>query len=368
MADRDYFDRDRQRTWDREDRERERERARERESGDRWSDRSGSQFSSSGDWGNRRDDETHRGGEWGRESRRETWDRSQRHDQYTRGDEPERWGERSSWYGQGRGTSEHYQRGGSGSEGGYSSERSHGSSRGFTERGGGTGLRDDEDWADRNRERFGRRDYRDYRDYGQSTPGSSFANTGYGSGWGGGLSGFAGSAATYMDRGQQGRFTGRGPKGWRRSDERIREDVCERLTMHPDIDASDIDVQVREAEVTLLGVVDDRHAKRLAEEIIENISGVREVTNQIRVRRTEERRDLRDQGLGSGFDTSTGNRGETPLGLNQPGQQRPAQQPTGQYSGRPQQTGQPYSGQHSDQPATQQPQYTGAVPNNRPNR
>jgi osmotically-inducible protein OsmY len=262
---------------------------------------------------------------------------------------------------------EHYQRGGSGSEGGSGAERSHGTSRGYTDRGGGTGLRDDERWAERNRERFGSREYRDHRDYGQSASGSSFANTGYGSGWGGGLSGFAGSASTYMDRGQQGRFSGRGPKGWRRSDERIREDVCERLTMHPDIDASDIDVQVREAEVILTGVVDDRHAKRLAEEIIENISGLKDVNNQIRIRRMEERgRDARDQGLGSGFDTSTGNRGEAPLGLNQPGQQRPQQQ-TGQYSVRPQ-SGSQYGGQQSDQPSSQQPQYSGAIQHNRTNR
>ena len=155
-----------------------------------------------------------------------------------------------------------------------------------------------------------------------------------------------------MDRAQysQGRFSGRGPKGWRRSDERIREDVNERLTMHPDIDATDIDVQVRECEVVLLGVVDDRHAKRLAEEIAEGISGVKDVNNQIRVRRTEDR--SRDQGS---FDTSTPNRDQQRIG-----QQSGTAQQTGQYSGRPQQT---------EQHTSQQHQYTGpTTQNNRPNR
>jgi len=336
MADREFYDRDRDRNWDREDRERGGERGRQQ----RWRDRRES-FGSSGEWGNnRRQEYANRSSE--RESGEKTWDRPR--DQYSRGDGPERW--RSSSYGQERGFTENYQRGGSGSEAGYGSERSHGTPRGLTERGGGTGLRDDEYWSERNRERAGSREYG--RNVGS---GSSFANIGYGSGWGGGLSGFAGSAGTYMDRGQQsqGRFAGRGPKGWRRSDERIREDVCERLTMHPDVDATDVEVQVRDSEVTLSGVVDDRHAKRMAEEIAESISGVREVNNQIRIRRVTDERN-RDQGLGSGFETTTGYRGEAPLGLGQQGQQR---------------SGQQYTGQPGNQQQSQQPQYTGATQNPR---
>ena len=79
-----------------------------------------------------------------------------------------------------------------------------------------------------------------------------------------------------------GPYGGRGPRGWQRSDERIKDDVCERMTQHPYLDASDIDVQVGACEVTLLGAVPDRRAKRLAEEIAEAVSGVREVHNQIR--------------------------------------------------------------------------------------
>jgi osmotically-inducible protein OsmY len=78
-------------------------------------------------------------------------------------------------------------------------------------------------------------------------------------------------------------FSGRGPKGYQRSDERIREDVSEELTRHPDIDASDIDVKVEKGEVTLTGTVEDRHAKRLAEDLAERCPGVRDVNNQLKV-------------------------------------------------------------------------------------
>jgi osmotically-inducible protein OsmY len=83
--------------------------------------------------------------------------------------------------------------------------------------------------------------------------------------------------------GERGRFAGRGPKNWQRSDDRIREDINERLTDHPDIDASEIDVQVKNGEVTLTGAVDERYVKRLAEDVAENVTGVREVHNQLRV-------------------------------------------------------------------------------------
>jgi Flp pilus assembly secretin CpaC len=59
--------------------------------------------------------------------------------------------------------------------------------------------------------------------------------------------------------------------------------VCERLTQHAEVDASEIDIQVSNGDVTLTGSVDDRNQKRMAEDIAENISGVREVHNQLRV-------------------------------------------------------------------------------------
>ena len=85
--------------------------------------------------------------------------------------------------------------------------------------------------------------------------------------------------------GQRGRYVGRGPKGYKRSDERIREDVCDALMMHPDIDPSDIEVKVSDGEVTLTGTVQDREDKYTAEQIADAIAGVREVTNNVRIKR-----------------------------------------------------------------------------------
>lgn len=99
--------------------------------------------------------------------------------------------------------------------------------------------------------------------------------------YGGGSGSYSGGMGTYYP--QRGQFAGRGPKNWQRSDERIKDDVSERLTDHPDIDASEIEVMVKSAEVTLSGTVDHRDAKRLAEDIAQNISGVKDVHNQIRV-------------------------------------------------------------------------------------
>lgn len=82
---------------------------------------------------------------------------------------------------------------------------------------------------------------------------------------------------------QGGRFSGKGPKGYQRSDERIREDVSEALSQHGEIDASEIEVQVRGGEVTLTGTIDNREAKRAAEEAAEQCSGVKDVQNRIRV-------------------------------------------------------------------------------------
>lgn len=80
-----------------------------------------------------------------------------------------------------------------------------------------------------------------------------------------------------------GPFAGRGPKSYRRADERIMEDVCEMMTRHPALDASDIEVQVADGEVTLEGTVADRRAKRLAEDVAEGATGVRDVHNRLRL-------------------------------------------------------------------------------------
>ncbi len=82
----------------------------------------------------------------------------------------------------------------------------------------------------------------------------------------------------------QGVFAGRGPKGWSRSDDRIREEVCEALTREADLDPSDVRVTVEEGEVTLEGTVPDRRSKRRAEDLADR-RGVRDVHNRLRVQK-----------------------------------------------------------------------------------
>lgn len=79
---------------------------------------------------------------------------------------------------------------------------------------------------------------------------------------------------------------GKGPKGYVRSDERIREDVCDRLSDDDEVDASDVSVSVKEGEVVLEGTVADRHSKHRAEDIAESVSGVRDVSNHLRTRKS----------------------------------------------------------------------------------
>ena len=88
-----------------------------------------------------------------------------------------------------------------------------------------------------------------------------------------------------MDRRYEGEHKGKGPRGYQRSSERIREDVCDRLSEDPFVDASDIDVKVEGTEVVLSGTVASKEAKRRAEDLVESISGVRNVENRIRVDR-----------------------------------------------------------------------------------
>lgn len=71
--------------------------------------------------------------------------------------------------------------------------------------------------------------------------------------------------------------------GDRRSDESIYEDVCERLTEDPFIDASNVEVVVKDGVVTLNGTITSRGLKYRAEDLAELASGVRHVQNNLRV-------------------------------------------------------------------------------------
>ena len=77
---------------------------------------------------------------------------------------------------------------------------------------------------------------------------------------------------------------GKGPKNYHRSYEKIKEEVCEALLWDPQVDATDIEVIVKENRVTLKGLVDSRHAKVRAEAVVDSIAGVEDVFNLLRIK------------------------------------------------------------------------------------
>ena len=84
-------------------------------------------------------------------------------------------------------------------------------------------------------------------------------------------------------------YRGLGPLNYTRSDERIREDLNERLTDADDLDASGITVEVSNGVAILSGSVDERWMKHRAEDLADSCSGVRDVRNQIQVKSSTQR-------------------------------------------------------------------------------
>jgi len=152
-------------------------------------------------------------------------------------------------------------------------------------------------WAQPNRDfGYGNRFARDERDdnhdanprgfgSGAYERRSSFGGGAYEGGFGGGMSLDDGRFITRSSygAGQPQRRTGNAPKGYRRSDDRIREDVCDRLSERWDVESQAIEVSVSNGEVTLSGSVPERGMKFRAESISDGVSGVSEVHNQLRV-------------------------------------------------------------------------------------
>jgi len=86
-----------------------------------------------------------------------------------------------------------------------------------------------------------------------------------------------------LDGAREGKHRGRGPKDYRRSDERIKEDINDRLTDEEYLDAYEVVVTVNEGEAILSGTVGTRHDKRMAEDIADSVTGVKNVQNNLRV-------------------------------------------------------------------------------------
>ena len=78
---------------------------------------------------------------------------------------------------------------------------------------------------------------------------------------------------------------GKGPRGYQRSDQRVYEDVNERLYYDHLLDATDIEVKVENGIVILSGQVENRFGKHRAEEIAESVPGVTNVENLLHTNR-----------------------------------------------------------------------------------
>jgi osmotically-inducible protein OsmY len=79
----------------------------------------------------------------------------------------------------------------------------------------------------------------------------------------------------------------RGPKGYKRSDERLKEDISERLMQNGHIDPSEVTVEVQNGKVTLEGTVPERRMKHQIEDLVDDCPGVQDIDNRVRVSRGE---------------------------------------------------------------------------------
>jgi osmotically-inducible protein OsmY len=75
----------------------------------------------------------------------------------------------------------------------------------------------------------------------------------------------------------------RGPRGYQRSDERLKEDISERLMQSEHVDSSDVTVNVVAGKVTLEGTVPSRYMKHDIEDLADGCPGVQDIENKIRV-------------------------------------------------------------------------------------
>lgn len=191
-------------------------------------------------------------------------------------------------------------------------------------RGHDGGYREREQYYDENeqahaaqRSRAWQPDY-DYYDYGHPEPRPSYSmddgriERGYHAERAEKEGGWGSAGSRYRGYPRMGGHYGKGPQGYARTDERLREIICERLAEHDGIDASDIEVEVRNGEVTLRGTVDTRVMKYEAEECAEHVMGVRELDNRIKVRKSgESPPEERSEASSASSDSAARGRGST---------------------------------------------------------
>jgi osmotically-inducible protein OsmY len=140
-------------------------------------------------------------------------------------------------------------------------------------------------------------------DYGRPYYGGE---RGYGYFYGG-----AGAASGGYSEVERPRPVSRGPKGYKRSDERLKEDISERIMQRHDIDASEVTVEVQNGKVTLEGTVSDRRMKHALEDLADACPGVEDVDNRVRVSRGSGESESGASGSGSTSATGSSSTGST---------------------------------------------------------
>jgi BON domain len=129
-----------------------------------------------------------------------------------------------------------------------------------------------------------------YRGYGSAFGPETAIHWGRGFGGVGVLGGYGAStlprAAFFNGEAwDRGPYVGLGPQGYSRSDERVREDICDELTRRGDIDPSRVVVTVRNGEVTLEGSVDSLETRRVVDDVASACIGVTQVNDRLRLER-----------------------------------------------------------------------------------
>jgi osmotically-inducible protein OsmY len=160
---------------------------------------------------------------------------------------------------------------------------------------GAMSYRDADPWGrESGRPYFGRREESGYGDQREGY-GASGMRSPYSSGWeyGQRQQGQYGQerdreSGRGRGRGLLSRLFGRGPKGYKRSDDRIKEDICEQLWRSDAIDSSEVTVMVSEGVVTLSGTVPERWMRHELENVADETMGVKDIDNNIRIQRQSE--------------------------------------------------------------------------------
>lgn len=199
-----------------------------------------------------------------------------------------------AWYGQGssRGSGRGWedQRGGQG--GGRGGQGSHG---------GGSGQ---ESWYGNQASYGDQGSSRGERRSGQVYPGtrSGSGSEEYGDqGWGRPQQG----ASRSWDTMGGPRPRGVAPKGYKKSDQRLTEDLGEAL-MDEGIDCGNVEVQVKDGVVTITGEITDRSDKYRIEHVAAGMMGVQDVDNQLRVAKSSSQTESKPGRTGEGQAGSAG--------------------------------------------------------------